>query len=168
MIHELVIGIASSIFGAIAVLVVQTIYKKIEEFNGDYSGIWKDSIYDDSGNIVKSDNYEVRQKGETLRGTIERIYPSNQRHRRYKFEGRVRSGVFFAIFWSLDQTVPSNGCWYMRQTHDGRFEGFYLKLQENDANKIVPIRINMEQVSHARRPKWLPQPIAQLLRAHPG
>ena len=53
---------------------------------------------------------------------------------------------FFAIFWSTDQNVLSYGCWYLHQTGDFEFDGYYLRVIEGNAGVAVnPIRLRVRK-----------------------
>lgn len=161
-------GIAIPIFygviGSLIAVLVQHYGSKINQLTGSYSGIWEDEIYDENGSIIKKDRFELRQEGELLKGTIVRFYPEEQSHRRYFFSGRIRLGIFFAIFWSQDRSIPSNGSWYLRQAGDDEFEGYYFKLDQNNPNNVVPVPIRLKRVRRLEQPYWMPNFVLRWVR----
>lgn len=115
---DFILGIAMSLIAAIIMGLAQIAHRRTREVSAPYSGVWEDEIFDAAGDAIKRDRFEFRQYGEVLSGDITRIYPGNQNHRQYGFTGRIRDGVFFAVFWSLDPSIPSNGSWYLRQVRE--------------------------------------------------
>lgn len=150
--YDFYINLISGLVGALLVYLFQRFYGVITEKNSPYTGTWYDSIYDDAGHIVKQDIFDVKQRGDTLTGTIARSSPPEHRHRKWLFIGKMRGERFFAIFWSTTQDIQSYGCWYMTQVDDDHFAGYYLSLQKtiNDENgkmleELRPTRIALER-----------------------
>jgi hypothetical protein len=135
--------ILAAIAGGIVILVGQWIFGKVQEKTGGYSGVWEHQIFDNAGQVVKRDRMDLKQRGDRVFGSIERTFPSSLAHRRWRMEGRLRGKDFFATFWSLDQSVPSYGCWYLHQTGDDSFCGYYLRLTEENHKDIAPIRLEI-------------------------
>lgn len=137
----LVIGIIASIVGGLAVLIIQKLIKIVREQSSSYTGKWEIHIYDKADNIIKRDLVNVFQVGDELYGNIERVFPAHQVHRRWNMKGRLRGKDFFALFWSIDPTIQSFGCWYVHQKDDFLFEGYYLKLDEKTKLGVKPIKL---------------------------
>src|ERR1700726_4778120 len=132
--RDVIIGTSTSVAGAVLMLITQSIFWKLRESSGGYTGPWRQNIFDEQGNIVKRDQIDLRQRGELLYGTIKRVFPDEQAHRRWKCYGRIRGSDFFAIFWSMNVSVRSYGCWYVRQVSDNKFSGYYFRLSDQGAH----------------------------------
>jgi len=152
-VYDFGINLFSGLVGAILVFIAQFVYRRIRESGAPYTGTWHGSILDNEGKVTKQDIMEIKQTGLELSGTIRRIFPEDQRHRKWRFEGRLRGTSFFAVFWSLRSDVQSYGCWYLRQIHDDSFDGYYLSLQrtisENgDAivEQVRPVHVKLKRV----------------------
>ncbi|MFH2066482.1 MAG: hypothetical protein ABIK15_14880 [Pseudomonadota bacterium] len=149
--YEMIIGVTASIVGGLAVILIQKIIQTVREQNNPYTGKWENHIFDEDGNIIKRDILNVYQIGDELYGDIERVFPPNQIHRRWKMTGRLKGKDFFAIFWATDPTISSYGSWYVHQKDDFLFEGYYLKFDEKKKYGIKPIRLNFVKCTHANR-----------------
>jgi hypothetical protein len=141
MISEIIAAVA----GGLIILAAQWIFERVRERKGGYTGIWEDQIFDDAGQIVKRDRHDLRQKGNEAFGYIERIFPDDQKHRKWHLYGRFRGSDFFAIFWATDPSVPSYGCWYVHQTDDDTFSGYYLRLSDTDHKQVATIPIRLQR-----------------------
>lgn len=140
--RDVIGGTSTSVAGAVLMLVSQIIFWKVREFRAGYTGEWETNIFDDQGRIAKRDHLDVRQRAELVYGTINRIFPDAQKHRRWRFYGRLRGNDFFAIFWSKDVSVISYGCWYVHQVSDHKFSGYYLRLSDEGAQVTgIPLDI---------------------------
>ena len=109
------------------------------------TGLWEDRIYDEKGNVVKSDIVELEQSGTEVTGTITRKVPDEQDHRRWSLSGRILDGVFLAIFWSDDPGTASYGCWYLEPTNDSLLTGHYIKMEGSSEMLLKPIRIDLQR-----------------------
>lgn len=130
-----VYAVITSIAGAIIWQAIIVLYRRVREFRGDYTGIWRTEILDDAGQVVKVDRLKVKQYNDVLSGSIERKIPENEAHRKWKFEGRLRGADFFAVFWSVDTSVMSYGCWYVHQQSDNVLNGYYLRLSQQGTDR---------------------------------
>lgn len=148
MFDSFIIGALSSIAGALLVLAVQYAARRIQEHRSPFTGEWEDYIFDENGKVVKKDRISMRQRDDTVNGKIARIEPSSQNHRRWKFIGKIFGPNVFAIFWPVDKSIPSYGCWYVHQKDDFTFEGFYLKLDEGRDGKIHKVPIGLKRISN--------------------
>jgi hypothetical protein len=137
--------VIAAVVGGIIILAIQMGWKKIQESRGGYTCIWENEILDEEGQIIKRDNVDLRQVGEEATGHIQRLFPDSQKHRNWNLSGRIKGRDFFAIFWSIDQSVHSYGCWYVHQVNDDTFKGYYLRLSENDHDKITPIEMSLHR-----------------------
>ncbi len=111
-------------------------------------------ILDDAGQVVKVDRLKIKQYKDVLSGSIERKLPEAEHHRKWKFEGRLRGADFFAIFWSVDTSVMSYGCWYVHQQSDNVLNGYYLRLaQQGTSVTTIPLRLTRERRTLLQRIK---------------
>ena len=133
-----VLAILWSVAGGVIVLAGQYLVRALSEYRGGYTGIWEDAIFDDAGSIIKRDRVYLRQRGEQVRGWIERLFPAEETHRRWRLYGRIRGQDFFATFWSVDVTVRSYGSFDVHQITDDSFAGYYLRVSEKDHRAVAP------------------------------
>jgi hypothetical protein len=152
---EFYINVISGLVGAGLVYLIQLLWRYWTERRAAYTGTWYGSIFDDKGQVVKADTFDLRQRGETISGSFVRARPTNQNHRKWYFEGKLRGREFFAIYWSATKDIQSYGCWYLTQADDDTFTGYYLSLQRtlNEARQfeelLKPIKLTLER----RRPE---------------
>jgi hypothetical protein len=109
------------------------------------TGTWEDRIYDETGDVVKSDIVELEQSGTEVTGTIRRKVPGDQDSRRWSLSGRILDGVFLAIFWSDNPGAASYGCWYLEPTNDSLLTGYYIKMEGSSERPPKPIRIDLQR-----------------------
>ena len=130
MLYELTIGIIGSMIGAVICALVWKIVKVVRESRYWLTGEWEQIIYEDEKKekIIKKDRVKAHHIGELVEGTIERVFPDDQNHRKWKFSGRERGKLFFGHFWSSLPRIPSYGTLQLRQMDDSRLEGFYVRL----------------------------------------
>ena len=150
MLNEFMINLISGFIGAFLILVIQFLYKRFSEINSPFTGDWEDIIYDENGIVIKQDQIRIRQKGDVVYGNIKRFKPENQKHRRWKFSGRIHGKNFIAIFWPKDKSIPSFGCWYVHQHDDFLFKGHYLKLDEKKARKIKKVPVDIKRINQKK------------------
>lgn len=124
--------------GIIATMIVSGIklliyYKKVRKSN--LSGEWEQKIYDLTTNeCMKTDIYNMKfvdYKDSGLlhinvTGTIKRVQPLTQGHRRWQFKGYLEGDVL-TILYQSQRGVKSRGCIYARLVDDFKFEGIYLE-----------------------------------------
>ena len=145
------LGVVSSIFGAVVVLLAQYLYRRRNEKRSPYTGLWVNKIYDENDNVIKRDMVHLRQKNRQITGVIRRIYPLDQTHRQWILSGRMQGRNMFSIFWSDDQSIHSYGCYFIRQKNDFSFEGYYLKMSKTPPYKIESIRVDLEREPSKQR-----------------
>lgn len=147
-------AIITSIAGAVIWQGFLVLYRMSKEFRGDYTGTWVTEILDDTGQVVKVDRLKMKQYKDVLSGSIERKLPEAEHHRKWKFEGRLRGADFFAVFWSVDKSVMSYGCWYVHQQSDNVLNGYYLRLaQQGTSVTTIPLRLTRERRTLLQRIK---------------
>lgn len=130
MLHDLMIGIAGSIIGAIIWAVGVKMYSYFKFYkDSEYSGIWEDTIPSKpDGSPEKHDEFIIKynKRTNTISGTIKRTFPQNQTNRTWVMNGVIDDGYFIASFWH-DGPHKSNGCIYAKLTDDNRYDGYYLE-----------------------------------------
>lgn len=146
VVSEPVAAIIYSAVGGVIVLICQFGSRFIQESRGSYSGTWTSEILDDQTmSPIKVDEVKLRQRGNFVRGKINRISPQNMNYRKYKFMGKIAGSNFYAIFWPISDDITSFGCWYVRQTEDGVFEGFYMRRDSQNPSDIQRIPLRMRR-----------------------
>lgn len=146
LVRDVSIATAGAIAGGAVVYLFDRALKKLREARGGYTGVWEGTILgEDNKSVSKRDVILLRQDGEEARGSIARVFPQGQNHRRWEFRGRFRGSDFFAVFWSTDPSIQSYGCWYVQQKTDDLFSGFYLRLSERDRNLITPVALEVQR-----------------------
>ena len=113
MLNPWIVGIGSSFLGALAFLTIGYLLRRILELRGEYSRLWEDRIFDDSNEIVKRDYFYLRQNRESVSGVILRFFPDDQSHRRWDLRGKISGNEFIGIFWTINKSFTSRGCFYL-------------------------------------------------------
>ncbi len=138
-----------SIIGALIVSflcwLVKTLYQYFRYYrNSKYSGTWKDEIFDENGQVVKQDIFTIKHNKRTNHfiGTVKRVFPNEQSHRKWNCSGVIISNHFILSFWS-DDLIMSDGCVYTVLVDDYTYEGYYLRGTKDEINK-VKIRLTKE------------------------
>lgn len=118
-----------------------------------YTGKWDQLIYlqgDDTyqGGVVKQDQYEIkhmklRYSGHlviNIRGTIRRVSPPDQAHRRWDCIGYLDGDILTILYQSMEGQ-KSRGCIYLRLIKDFEFRGYYLEEHKDSTIDKVPVII---------------------------
>ena len=132
------IGIITGVVSSVIIIVTKIIYTNILCYTqSKYSGKWKDEIYDNNGNIVKRDMYVLKhhKRNNTITGTISRVAPVEQIHRKWKCSGVLSGEHLILSFWS-DDVIKSDGCIYVVLKEDFTYEGLYLKTEHSDISMV--------------------------------
>ena len=140
------LGIITGVVSSLIIIVGNIIYANFIYYTrSKYSGKWKDEIYDSNGNIVKRDTYVLKhhKRNNTITGTISRVAPVEQIHRRWKCSGVLSSEHLILSFWSED-AIKSDGCIYAVLKEDYIYEGLYLKA-ENSNISMIKIKLIKER-----------------------
>jgi len=96
------------------------IYTYLKGLKGCLSGRWYGVVYDEKQNIVKYDVYKVSHSGENLYVTGRRLYPAEQTHRKWDFNGVYRDRLVSGFFKSLDLSENSLGCVLLKNDKKGK------------------------------------------------
>lgn len=123
-------GIAGSIAGALAVLLVQLSIRYWREERGQLTGQWDQVIPKSGAEPEKHDLVSCRDNGSWLKGKIERIEPIDQNFKKWRFLGLRRDALIFLVFWSTDKirNPSSFGTIQLHFATSNCWEGFYVKL----------------------------------------
>ena len=82
------------------------------------------------------------KRNNTITGTISRVAPVEQIHRRWKCSGVLSGEHLILLFWSED-VIKSDGCIYAVLKEDFIYEGLYLKA-ENSGISMIKIKLIKE------------------------
>ena len=134
-------GILASI---IATLIINFIKEIVIYKRAPFTGEWFDEICDQSGNVVKSDIYKLKQNkhDNTIKGKIQRVLPVDQGYRKCHCIGVVDGGFMILIFWPIRENNISrvNGCMYLKHEADNVFKGYYM-TEHNEKMDMTPITL---------------------------
>jgi hypothetical protein len=97
----LVVGIISSLIGAAVWAIVAYVIENKRQRSGAAAGNWYQVTFDreDDEAVWSIEWVEALQKGETITGTMWRIYPEHF-NRRWSFQGRCRDKNISAQYWA--------------------------------------------------------------------
>ncbi len=98
---------------------------------GSLSGEWEQLIYDENGQLVKRDRVKLRHISDIVMGSIKRVWSvkGDETYKRWKFLGRVRHRLLFAIFWTTDERRNPESYGTIQLLLKGEvMEGFYVRL----------------------------------------
>lgn len=134
-------GILASIIAALIIDVIKeiVIYKR-----APFTGEWVDEICDQSGNVVKVDEYKLKQnkRNNIIKGKIQRVLPNAQSYRKCYCIGVVDGEFMILIFWPIRENNISrvNGCMYLKHEFDNEFKGYYM-TEHNEKIDMTPITL---------------------------
>lgn len=138
-----------SCVGALIVSFLGWLTKSVYQYfryyrNSKYSGEWRDEIYNERNQIIKKDIIVLRHNKRTncVTGSVKRIYPNEQTHRKWQCSGVITANHLIVSFWS-DDLIMSDGCVYAVMINDYIYEGYYLKEINNEIHNIK-IRLTKE------------------------
>jgi hypothetical protein len=144
MLFDFYINIIAGLVGAGLLYVIQNLYVFFVEKRSPLSGTWY--VTYESADI--NDEFLVRQRGETLSGQIVRRLPSDEIHRRWKFEGRFKEQIFFASFWPNNEHTIGYGCWFLSRVSEDLFQGYMFlpqPLNSKSSDAIKPVKIELKR-----------------------
>lgn len=149
----LVVGIFTGIIANFIFFYYQKIRQIIKEDKSPLSGIWESTPIDRK--IFKKDQITLYQHKTTMKGEIQRLEPIAQDYRKWNFEGKLINSNFCAVFWPTSSAMTSYGCWYLHQTSDLEFKGFYLKLSDENAMPIQKVPIVVKKIGSIPKHRWI-------------
>lgn len=141
---ELLTGIVSGILATVVCFVVGIFFKYIKEYrNSEYSGEWVDEIYNINNlqEVIKRDRFQIKhnKKDNTIKGSIKRYYPEDQKHREWDFNGVIDGRFLILSFWGKNMQ-NSNGCVYVKLNNDYEYDGYYLE-EHGSVIDTTPIKL---------------------------
>ena len=124
------------------------IYRK-----SDFTGNWKNSVLDSSGNVVKIDYCRLlhNKRNGTIKGTIVREVPESYNYRKWYCNGVLIRDRIIMSFWSANDSQKSDGSGYLFLTEDKKFEGVYIHSTKD--NKITTVNVKSEKVQDMEKIK---------------
>ncbi len=121
-----------NLLSALTGFVAAKAYDALKGRHGPLAGTWYGEILDETGKIVKYDEYRVRHHGERLYVTGRRLYPASQTHRRWDCNACFRDRILSGFFKSLDRSASSVGCLLLKLEPGGKLmTGFYMTIYED-------------------------------------
>lgn len=150
-------GIIAGVISSCIVCLVCFFLKKFINFikigQSEFTGTWRQFIYapddtDYKGEIVKEDKYEIKHSKlkyagklvTNVRGTIQRVSPTDQGHRRWDCIGYLDGEVLTILYQSME-AQKSRGCIYLRLFKDFEFRGYYLEEHKDGLIDKTPVII---------------------------
>jgi hypothetical protein len=129
----LVVGIISSLIGAAVWAIVAYIIENQRQKSGVAAGQWYQITYnpDDDKEVWSIEWVEALQKGETITGTMWRIYPEHC-NRRWSFQGRCHDTNIRAQYWA----TRGNGGEGSMKLYMWRRSTFLGNFEEERANSF--------------------------------
>ena len=126
-------GIVSSVLGGFAVLAFQWIVSYVQEEGGPLTGEWVQFIPAQKEEPEKHDIVHCRDKGSKLRGWIERVEPTDQSFKKWRFQGQRKGSLVFLTFCTTDRerNPSSYGTIQLHMAEGNHLRGFYVKLIVN-------------------------------------
>ncbi|OGP66106.1 MAG: hypothetical protein A2169_15890 [Deltaproteobacteria bacterium RBG_13_47_9] len=123
-------GIIGSVIGALLVLLVDRTLAYIREERGPFTGDWDQLIPAQKDQPAKHDIVHCRNNGSKLSGDIERVEPTGQSYKKWRFEGKREGALVFLLFWSTDRerNPDSYGTIQLHMVGKNHWHGFYVKL----------------------------------------
>jgi len=118
------------------------------------SGVWEQIVYGDKApkppvTVIKRDIVQCTQTGEIVEAKISRIFPEDQKGRKWHFAGRFRNDILFGHFWSDNKDHFSFGTIYLRKGKDD-MKGNYVRASRYSTSWNSD-RLNVEII----RLKWV-------------
>jgi len=140
-------------------MAVKQLFCLYKSRKSEYTGKWNQFIYkqdDDNyqGEVIKQDQYDIKHakvmySGKlvaNIHGTIQRVSPAVQAHRRWDCIGYLDGDVLTILYQSME-AQKSRGCIYLRLTGDFEFRGFYLEEHKDGTIDKTPVIIKKAGIS---------------------
>ncbi|HBB97325.1 MAG TPA: hypothetical protein DC054_18255 [Blastocatellia bacterium] len=101
------------------------------------TGDWAQIIED--GKTSKRDLVHCRHTGDKLEGTIERLEPSDENYKSWKFKATQKNSMIFGTFWATDlRNNESYGTIQLVLITHSNLEGFYVRMEvTTEESKLV-------------------------------
>ncbi len=144
-IFPLLPGILTSIIATGICALFVCIYDKYKKSKSPYTGDWESSIYNESGNEIKSDILHLKERNGKIKGTMERVIPKDQSSRRWIVLGYVKNAHILLSIVPQKETQASDGGVYVALNGDQVYDGYYLKKIGDDKIISTPIQIRLKK-----------------------
>jgi hypothetical protein len=122
-----------SIVGSVIATVTGVSYRCLVDYiksrRGVLTGSWIQRIPAQKGQPAKMDRVNCRHIGSCFTGDIQRVEPSEQKHKQWQFSGQLRGSLVFMTFWTTDlaRNPGSYGTIQLNMIDDAHLWGFYVK-----------------------------------------
>ncbi len=149
--NGLMVGILATCIVGIVSFAGKEIFKFIKMSKSEYTGKWEQLIYENedeqyTGSVIKRDIYEIKHTkifytGKlviNISGTIRRVAPAEQQHRRWDCIGYL-DGEVLTILYQSKELQKSRGCIYLRLFKDFEFRGYYLEEHKDGTIDKTPL-----------------------------
>lgn len=140
MTNLLLSSIISGFIGTIVGVFLKEFLEFIKSKNSEFSGEWTQLIYVNDTETIKKDKVKVIHYGNRIKGKIQRLDPSTENHKKWKFEGYFLDDLFFGTFQTTDRrrNPGSYGVLLLRKTileSKVTLEGSYVKSDTQPGSK---------------------------------
>jgi len=136
---ELILGIIATLIGAIIIGIIKG-YHYYLIGKGPLNGTFEQYIPPHQGEPEKRDLVACKQIGNTVKGTVIRREPSDQKGKEWKFKGRAYENLFAVVYWAIEPTASDSfGSWLMKHTGENKWEGKYFRIRQvgKDLDQII-------------------------------
>lgn len=149
--NGLIVGIITGFIVSIVCFMLNQLVCIVKIRNSKFSGEWEQLIFNNNyyeGNPIKRDVYKLKHKkirysGKliiNIEGTIIRIFPQDQKHRKWDFIGYLE-GEVLTILYQAQEGQKSRGCIYVKLYNDFEFRGYYLEGHKDGTIDKTPLII---------------------------
>ena len=156
--NTFVVGILSSILGAIAVLLFQYVYREAMSARSDKSGFWEVTKTNKNNVIIKKDLMIMRcnEKAKKFTANMYGIIPcaKNGIRRTWKCEGILNGKNMLAIFYAKNTNIVSYGVGCQDHFEDDTYKGSYLRPSIGTKGTYTTHKIVSRKINDADIAKW--------------
>lgn len=142
-----IISTTEIVIGAIIGIMLQYIVIKIERWLSSKSkpmhGTWYEVLPSFQGLPERIDKISLTQKGNLVNGKAYRIYPKEEKQRKWKFHGYVNGNKLIGFFYILDTGIdPSSYIPIImvrdkQSRHEAIWKGIYYRPEFEDEQQII-------------------------------
>ena len=141
--NEIVTGVIGAVAACLAVKGVEWISWKYRERSVDtWKGEWIATLPPFGDRPLRRDKWLFQQRGHIVKAQILREDPPGERGHRWEFVGQERESELFGAYENKDPNSQSYGGIMLKHTELGKYEGYYLRLQEG---KIIQEPIQLQR-----------------------
>lgn len=159
-ISSLLAGAAYAVLGSVVYLLGYYLIDWLRSEGAVHTGKYEQKIPAQHEEPEKRDEVSCRQVGSKLSGTIRRIQPTDQNHKRWKFEGRTAESAVLLTFWSTDpvRNPGSNGTIMLRVLPTS-LDGHYVKSVQKRTGRVevpylVDYNLSWTKIPHKPLLSW--------------